>query len=80
MLEKVWGVLHNLLDMHDIQIIVDDITLPIRKLLKTSFLHPIIGHLKARRWIENQIQYPCIRSATFFLVLPFKMSFMIFLY
>jgi hypothetical protein len=34
MFEKVWGVLHILYDMHDIQIIVDDISLSIKKISK----------------------------------------------
>jgi len=40
---------HILLDMHDIQIITDEISLPIRKLLKNTLFYPIIVHTKTRK-------------------------------
>jgi len=47
--------------MYDIQIMMDDINLPIKKLLKNTLLYLIMGHIKIKKTstyqIENQIQY-----------------------
>jgi len=47
---------HALFNMHDIIIMTEEISLPIRKLLKNTLLYPIVGHTKTRKLLLNELK------------------------
>jgi hypothetical protein len=49
---------HILFNVHDVKVMTEKIGLPIRKLLKDTSLHPIMGQTKTRKllltWLETK--------------------------